>query len=89
MVPSQTGATVRRLASLHLAVPVLAVSPSAKVCHGLQFSYGVLPVHEPLRPTSWPAHIKEWLRHHEHTGDFAIRTEQSPAGDHLLEVIAL
>ena len=89
MVPSQTGATVRRLSSLHLPVPVLAVSPSAKVCQDLQFSYGANPVHEPLRPASWPAYIKEWLRHHEHSGDFAILTEQSPAGDHLLEVIAL
>ncbi len=89
MVPSLTGTTVRRLASLHLPVPVIAVSSSAKVCQDLQFSYGAQPIHEPLRPASWPLYIKEWLRRHDHTGDFAILTERSPEGDHLLEVIAL
>ena len=89
MVPSQTGATARRLSSLHLPVPVLAVSPDAKVCQDLQFSYGAHPIHEPLRPASWPEYIKGWLQRHEHTGDFAILTEKSPAGDHLLEVVAL
>ena len=89
MVPSLTGTTARRLAALHLPVPVIAVSPSTKVCQGLQFSYGVHPVFKPRRPHSWPAYLKEWLQQNKHTGNFAILTERTPAGDHQLEVISL
>ena len=89
MVPSLTGTTARRLAALHLPVPVIAVSPGMKVCQGLQFSYGVHPVFKPHRPHSWPAYLKEWLQQHKHTGNFAILTERTPAGDHQLEVISL
>jgi pyruvate kinase len=89
MVPSLTGGTARRLASLHLPVPVIAVSPSTKICQDLQFSYGVQPVHKPHRPYSWPAYLKEWLQQHGHVGEFAILTERSPEGDHQLEVISL
>ena len=89
MVPSLTGATARRLAALHLPVPVVAVSPGTKVCQGLQFSYGVLPVFKPHRPHSWPAYLKEWLQQNKHSGNFAILTERTPAGDHQLDVISL
>ena len=89
MVPSQTGDTVRRLASLHLPVPVIAISPSEKVCQDLQFSYGARPVYEPGRPASWATYIKEWLHQQGYMGDFAILTERSEAGDHLMEVISL
>ena len=89
MVPTVTGLTARRLASLHLPVPVVAISASAKVCQDLHFSYGANPVLEPLRPASWRSYIKEWLNRQEHAGDFAMLTERSPEGDHLLEMIAL
>ncbi len=89
MVPSLTGATARRLASLHLPVAVVAISANAKVCQDLQFSYGAHPVLEPLRPASWRSYIKEWLNGHEHANNFAMLTECSPEGDHLLEMIAL
>lgn len=89
MVPSLTGTTVRRLAAMHLPVPVVAVSPSSRVCRGLHFSFGVQPVFKPHRPNSWPAYVKEWVQQHPHTGDFAILTERSPEGDHMLEVISV
>ena len=89
MVPSLTGATARRLAALHLPVPVIAVSPDMKVCQDLQFSYGAQPVYKPFRPVSWPAYVKEWLKQQHHAGSFAILTERSPEGDHLMEVVSL
>jgi len=89
IVPSVTGATVRRLASMHLPVPILAVSHSSEVCHDLQFSYGAEPMFLPNRPSSWPTFVKEWLRQHGCVGKFAILTERSSAGDHMMEVISL
>lgn len=89
MIPSLTGTTARRLASLHLPVPIVAVSPSQRVCQALQFSFGVQPVFKPHRPHSWPAYVREWLLLQHQTGEFAILTERTPAGDHQLEIIVL
>jgi len=89
VVPTVTGATARRLAAMHLQVPIIAVSLSAEVCHDLQFSYGADPVYLPNRPASWPAYVKNWLAHHAGEGKFAILTERSSDGDHMMEVISL
>jgi len=89
IVPSVTGATVRRLASMHLPVPIIAVTPSEKVYHDLQFSCGAEPVYLPNRPVSWPAYVKSWLKQHACEGKFAILTERSSDGDHMMEVISL
>jgi pyruvate kinase len=92
-VPSASGATARRLASLHLPVGVIAISPGAKTCQDLLFSYGVTPVHEPATPASWNAYVKDWLHHHELSGNFAILAQRypadDPAGDHRMEIINL
>src|SRR4029453_3155276 len=58
VVPSVTGATARRLASLHLPMPVVAVSPDGRTCQDLLFSYGVVPVRESSPPASWPKYVK-------------------------------
>lgn len=89
IVPSVTGETVRRLASMHLPAPIIAVTPCEKVYHDLQFSYGAEPVYLPNRPASWPAYVKDWLRQHGDNGKFAILTERSSEGDHMMEVINL
>jgi pyruvate kinase len=52
VVPSVTGATARRLASLHLPVPVAAVSPDGKTCQDWDFPTAV-PARTQL-PASWP-----------------------------------
>jgi pyruvate kinase len=89
IVPTVTGATVRRLASMHLPAPLIAVSSSAKVCHDLMFSYGAETLFLQNRPSSWPTFVKEWLRQHGCAGKFAILTERSQVGDHMMEVISL
>jgi pyruvate kinase len=50
-VPSATGATARRMASLHLPVWVVAASAREKTCQDLQFSYGVSAAHEAVTPS--------------------------------------
>jgi pyruvate kinase len=92
-VPSWSGATVRRLAALHLPVPVIAISPRAKTCQDLRFSYGVTPLQEQTTPDSWRAYVKDWVRQQKLPGAFAILTGRSPAddaaGDHRMEIINL
>jgi len=92
-VQSVTGGTARRLAALHLPVPVVAVSAGRKVCQDLLFSYGVVPVCEPSTPASWTDYSKEWLSRNELPGDFAIVTQRFPSedphGNHRMEIINL
>ena len=88
-VPSVTGATARRLASSHLPVPVVAVSPDEKTCQDLLFSYGVVPVRERKPPASWPKFVKNWIREHGLAGEFAILTKRPSAGNHQMEILEL
>ena len=92
-VPSWGGATARRLAALHLAVPIIAVSPRAPTCQDLWFSYGVTPVQESAMPTSWNTYVQDWVRRQKLPGAFAILTQRSPAddpaGDQRMEIINL
>jgi pyruvate kinase len=92
-VHSVTGGTARRLAALHLPVPVVAVCPNRKIYQDLLFSYGVTPVHEPVAPASWTEYVKMWLHGQDVSGPFAIMTQRSPAedpgGNHQMEIINL
>jgi pyruvate kinase len=89
VVPSVTGATARRLASLHLPMPVVAVCPDGKTSQDLLFSYGVVPVRERKTPASWPKYLKKWVRQHGLAGEFAILTKRPAAGHHQMEIIEL
>ena len=92
-VPSLSGTTARRLAALHLPVPVIAVSPCARTCQNLAFSYGVTAVHEPELPASWRAYVIDSVRRLQLPGEFAILTQRipagDPAGDHCMEILNL
>jgi pyruvate kinase len=88
-VHSLTGATARRLAALHLPVPVVAVGQSKKVCQDLLFSYGVTPVQEPAAPALWTPYVKDWLGRHGLPGGFAIVTQRSPSGNPWMEIVYL
>jgi pyruvate kinase len=92
-VQSVTGGTARRLAALHLPVPVIAVSRNKKTCRDLLFSYGIIPVYEPSEPLSWVEYAKMWLRRNALPGDFAILTQrvpvEDPRGNHRMEIINL
>ena len=92
-VHSVTGGTARRLAALHLPVPVVAVTSSQAVFQGLRFSYGVIPVREPAAPASWTDYVKAWLRGRGLAGPFAIMIQRvpgdDPAGDQRMDIINL
>jgi pyruvate kinase len=92
-VPSATGGTARRLASLHLPVRIVAITSREQTCQDLQFSYGVTPVHEPALPSSWTEFARDWLGRQKVPGEFAILTQRTPfddpAGNHRMEIINL
>jgi pyruvate kinase len=88
-VPSETGATARRLASMHLPVRIIAISPDSKTCQDLQFSYGVTSVRERVASSSLPAFVEKWVRKHRLPGAFAILTKRPAAGHYQMEIISL
>jgi pyruvate kinase len=90
-VPSMSGESARWMASLHLPVPVVAMSAREKTCQDLQFSYGVSAIHE-AGPVS-PEYARDWVRRHRLAGEFAILTQRhppdDPAGGHRMEIIVV
>lgn len=65
IVPTVTGYTARMVSRFKLPVWIVAVSPEEATCHGLQFSYGVTPVHAPKPPYDWTAFARRWARSEE------------------------
>ncbi len=92
-VPTHSGATARSIARFRLPTWIIALSTQESTCQGLQFSYGVYPVHEAQYPEHYKSYIKEWLHRHEITGDIAILTggpsSEHPDANHRMEVIDL
>jgi pyruvate kinase len=90
-VPSGTGATARRLAALHLPVPIVAVGSSVKTCQDLQLSYGVTAVQQSAEPS--PEFVRDWVKRHGIPGEFAILAQrvppEDPAGNHRMEIVRL
>jgi pyruvate kinase len=90
---TDSGGSARRLAGFRLPVWIAAVSPNARTCQNLLFSYGVVPVHEPKLPPAWNSYVKDWVQRHELPGDFAILTqrptENDPESNHRMEIINL
>jgi len=62
IVPTATGYTARMVSRFKLPVWIAAVSPTEATCHGLQFSYGVSPVHVPEHPQDWTGFAKRWAQ---------------------------
>jgi pyruvate kinase len=91
VVPSGTGATARRIASLHVPVPVVAMSPHEKTCQDLQFSFGVIAVREAAAPS--PEHVRSWVKSQGLAGEYAVLAGRVPPGDpagyHRMEVVDL
>jgi pyruvate kinase len=92
-IPTHSGATARRIARFRLPSWIIALSELESTCQGLQFTYGVYPVHEKEYPENYKLYIKEWLQRHEITGDIAILTggpsSDHPDANHRMEVIDL
>lgn len=93
IVATATGHSARLIARFKLPVWITAVSRNPATCRGLQFSYGVLPVHAPEPPTDWRAFAQRWGQSHGLTEGLAVLTEgpslESPSTNHRLEVMDL
>ena len=93
IVPSRSGATARQLARLRLSIWVTAVSSQEATCQGLQFSYGVYPVHEAGETEDWSGWARAWLQDRDAAVDLALLIQgpspQHPTANHCLEIIDL
>jgi len=93
IVPTKSGATARSLTRYRLPVWILGVSPHHATCQGLQFSYGVYPVHETDYPDDWNVFVRNWLRVNNVEGDIVILTEgpspKRPDTNNRMEIIDL
>jgi pyruvate kinase len=93
IVPTRSGASARSVTRFRLPVWITAVSSQAKTCQGLQFSYGIFPVHESEHPEDWKGFARNWLRTHGVVGDLVILTEgpssKHPEANNRMEIIDL
>ena len=91
IVPTLSGQTARSIARFRLPVWITAVSPENITCQGLQFTYGVYPVHEPEYPESWNAFAADWLELQNMTERLVVLTEGPsplhPEANHRIELI--
>lgn len=93
LVPTQSGATARSIARFRPEVWILGVSRQTDTCQNLQFSYGVLPLHEPTCPENWEDYARAWLQSRDIDGDIVLLTEgpspRHPEANHRMEIIDL
>ncbi len=61
IVPTASGFTARMISRFKLPVWIAGVSPHDATCHGLQFSYGVSPVHLPEECSDWNGFARTWV----------------------------
>ena len=81
IVPTVTGFTARMVSRFKLPVWIAAVSPEEATCHGLQFSYGVSPIHAPEHPGDWSEFARRWMRDEGLAEGLVVLTE-GPSPDH-------
>jgi pyruvate kinase len=93
IVPSATGHAARMVSRFKLPVWIAGVSPDEATCHGMQFSYGVHPVHEPEYPGDWSAFARTWVRNEGLAEGLVVLTEVpsrvNPEADPRLEIFDL
>jgi pyruvate kinase len=92
-VPTYSGKTARSITRFRLPVWLTAVSRQKSTCQHLQFSYGVLPIHDPEHPEDWRTYTREWLGSNGITGNMVIVTEgpstKHPHINNRMEIIDL
>ena len=90
IVPTATGNIARMVSRFKLPVWIAAISPDEPVCRGLQFSYGVYPVHT-QHPRDWNAFAKSWAHSKELPEELIVMAEcPSTVNPHMnphLEII--
>jgi len=93
IVPTATGYTTRMVSRFMLPVWIAAVSPEEATCHGLQFSYGVSPLHAPEHPRDWNTFARRWLQSEGLADGLVVLAEgpsrDHPKANHRLEIIDL
>ena len=93
IVPTRSGATARSIARFRPPVWIVGVSSQHATCQGLQFSYGICPVHEPEHPEDWNAFARGWLQAHGVEGNLVVLTEgpssKHPEANNRMELIDL
>jgi pyruvate kinase len=93
MVPTVTGYTARMVSRFRLPVWIGAVSPHRRVCRGLQFSYGVQPIHAPEAPHDWSQFASQWAGREGVAAGLVVLTEgpsqRNPETRPRLEILDL
>jgi pyruvate kinase len=93
IVPTRSGASARSITRFRLPVWITAVSSQERTCQGLQFSYGVCPVHEPDHPEDWNTYARHLLQAQGVDGRLVILTEgpssKHPEANNRMEIIDL
>ena len=88
-----TGYTARMISRFKLPLWIAAVSHRESTCQGLQFSYGVFPVHEPQFPDDWEEYARSWAKGKGLKEGLLVLTEgpspDNPDANHRLEIIDL
>ena len=91
IVSTATGHTARLISRFKLPVWIAAVSQDSATCQGLQFSYGVQPVHELEHPADWSAFARRWVQSQGLKEGQIVLIEgpspDRPEANHRLEVI--
>jgi pyruvate kinase len=75
IVLTATGYTARMVSRFKLPVWIAAVSSEEATCDGLQFSYGVSPVHALEHSGDWSAFIRRWVRNEGLAEGLVVLTE--------------
>ncbi|MDA3923080.1 MAG: pyruvate kinase [Kiritimatiellae bacterium] len=92
-VPTLTGHTARMVSRFKLPVWIAAVSPNEATCAGLQFSYGVLPIHATDHPVDWTAFARLWAKSEELPEGRIVLTEgpskNNPEANPRLQILNL
>ena len=93
VTPTRSGATARSVARFRVPVWIAGVSPSAFVCRGLQFSYGVHAIERDGPGSGWEAFARQWVREHRLPGSLALLVEgpsrEHPDANFRLEMIEI
>ena len=93
IVLTATGNTARMVSRFKLPVWIVAVSPEAATCQGLQFSYGVSPIHAAEHPGDWSEFARCWVRNEGLAEGLMVLTagpsRDNPEANPRLEILDL
>jgi pyruvate kinase len=93
IIPTATGHTARLVCRFMLPVWIAAVSPDEAACQGLQFSYGVSPVHVPEPTANWNTFARQWVQSEGLEVGLVVLAEgpsrNKPRTNHRVEIVDL